>query len=469
MKKLLSLILTISVLISAMSVSVSASTLPSAWARVEVNNAENTGIITDKVKKNYQKDITREEFCELIVKLYEKLTDEVLEVSQNIFVDTNNQEVLKAYDLGIVKGISANQFVPNKNITRQEICVMIVRCIDAAFESEDITKFNDNNFTDKYKISNWAIDCVNYAYDNGIMRGVGNNRINPLDNVTCEQAILLAYRIYSKYEQYDIVDNVDYEENYNEAWDDELANNEPELQPDIDNNNVDDEDDVSNNTNNEILPSQETNMKVTVDAIEVMSYPTKTIYLVGEDGTLFDPSGLVLKLTFSDGSKQILSKFPQRLINEGEKKVIYDFDGMRVSIPIETIKAQIDEYNGHKYMFFDRVANYKEAKKFCEDMGGYLATISSNGENDFLFRLMKSYGYDGAYFGFTDAEVEGTWKWVNGEKTGYTNWHPGEPNAENENEDYAMFYYKFNDGTWNDGDFGGDTVNGGTVFICEWN
>ena len=203
------------------------------------------------------------------------------------------------------------------------------------------------------------------------------------------------------------------------------------------------------------------NMKDIEDSvIKVIAGPEKRSKVV---------SSLVLKLTFSDGSKQILSKFPQRLINEGEKKVIYDFDGMRVSIPIETIKAQIDEYNGHKYMFFDRVANYKEAKKLCEYMGGYLATISSNGENDFLFRLMKSYGYDGAYFGFTDAEVEGTWKWVNGEKTGYTNWHPGEPNAENENEDYAMFYYKFNDGTWNDGDFGGDTVNGGTVFICEWN
>ena len=31
-----------------------------------------------------------------------------------------------------------------------------------------------------------------------------------------------------------------------------------------------------------------------------------------------------------------------------------------------------------------------------------------------------------------------------------------------------MFYYKYSDGTWNDGDFGNNTVNSGTVFICEW-
>ena len=31
-----------------------------------------------------------------------------------------------------------------------------------------------------------------------------------------------------------------------------------------------------------------------------------------------------------------------------------------------------------------------------------------------------------------------------------------------------MYYYKFLDGTWNDGDFGNKTVNSGRVFICEW-
>ena len=29
-------------------------------------------------------------------------------------------------------------------------------------------------------------------------------------------------------------------------------------------------------------------------------------------------------------------------------------------------------------------------------------------------------------------------------------------------------YYKFADGTWNDGDFGNETVNDHAVFICEW-
>ncbi|WRK53233.1 hypothetical protein SD457_24625 [Coprobacillaceae bacterium CR2/5/TPMF4] len=31
-----------------------------------------------------------------------------------------------------------------------------------------------------------------------------------------------------------------------------------------------------------------------------------------------------------------------------------------------------------------------------------------------------------------------------------------------------MFYYKYSDGTWNDGDFGHQTVNSNAAFICEW-
>ena len=42
------------------------------------------------------------------------------------------------------------------------------------------------------------------------------------------------------------------------------------------------------------------------------------------------------------------------------------------------------------------------------------------------------------------------------------------PNMESKNEDYAMFYYKYTDGTWNDGDFGRYTANSGKAFICEW-
>lgn len=134
----------------------------------------------------------------------------------------------------------------------------------------------------------------------------------------------------------------------------------------------------------------------------------------------------------------------------------------------ENIPSDALYYNGHYYAVFNLHSGWNEAKSYCESLGGYLATITSQGENDAVFAYMLDQGYDSAYFGLTDKETEGTWKWVTGEKVDYTNWHPGEPNSENSNEDYGMFYYKFPDGTWNDGDFGGSTVGKDRAFLCEW-
>lgn len=126
------------------------------------------------------------------------------------------------------------------------------------------------------------------------------------------------------------------------------------------------------------------------------------------------------------------------------------------------------EWNEHHYYLYDNCSSWDEAEKFCEELGGHLATFTSQEENDAVYRFLLSRGYKSAYFGLSDQNTEGTFLWVTNETTEYTNWHRGEPNAENSSEDYAMFYYKFSDGQWNDGDFGGATVGSGVIFICEW-
>ena len=105
---------------------------------------------------------------------------------------------------------------------------------------------------------------------------------------------------------------------------------------------------------------------------------------------------------------------------------------------------------------------------FCKWLGGHLATITSQEENDAIYEFMKQDGLDNAYFGFSDIEDEGEWKWIDGTKSDFTNWHTGEPNGENSKENYAMFYEKYTDGTWNDGDFTFAQRGQPSVFICEW-
>lgn len=155
----------------------------------------------------------------------------------------------------------------------------------------------------------------------------------------------------------------------------------------------------------------------------------------------------------------------QRLNIIEEKSAKNEEEKVKSAIPEDAV-----EYNGHRYYIYeiDDITLGEDAEKYCESLGGYLATITSADENEFLFNYIHELGYENAHFGFTDSEEEGTWKWVTGEEVDYTNWHSGEPNSENEDEDYAMFYFKYDDGTWNDGDFNGRTENGGNVFICEW-
>jgi hypothetical protein len=100
-----------------------------------------------------------------------------------------------------------------------------------------------------------------------------------------------------------------------------------------------------------------------------------------------------------------------------------------------------NNYNGHSYYRSTGTANWTTARSNCVAMGGHLVTVTSSGENSFLFNLWPS-----GWIGLTDEVTEGTWKWVTGETFSYTNWNSGEPNNSG-NEDYIQFV---GSGKWND-------------------
>jgi len=103
--------------------------------------------------------------------------------------------------------------------------------------------------------------------------------------------------------------------------------------------------------------------------------------------------------------------------------------------------TQQTNYNGHSYYRSTGSMTWTSAKQACINMGGHLVTITSSGENNFVFNTWPS-----GWIGFTDEVVEGQWRWVTGESVVYTNWNGGEPNNAG-NEDYAQFV---NGGRWND-------------------
>jgi len=164
------------------------------WAVPGVMNAEENNIIPDKLYNvDSTENITREEFAAIAVKIYEAvLNPEIVLDGENYFEDTNDEDVLKARQLGIVSGRTETEFVPEAEVTRQEMATMMLNTIRALGMEEDIDLTKVERFNDHNEIYDWAIDSVYYMRATGIMKGVLDNKFEPLQNATREQAIVMA-------------------------------------------------------------------------------------------------------------------------------------------------------------------------------------------------------------------------------------------------------------------------------------
>lgn len=181
----------------------------SAWVEKELIEAYNYSLTYTTVMKSFQNPITRQEFCMIAVKLYEKLSGNKAVVSSNPFNDTADPEILKAYNLKIVKGTSVGTFSPLNKITRQEICVMIFRTLEAAKPDLNKTISGSFPFTDGDKIAAWAIAAVKFAYLNNIMKGTSAITISPLSNTNREQGVILVKRTYDQYKTQQVQANAE--------------------------------------------------------------------------------------------------------------------------------------------------------------------------------------------------------------------------------------------------------------------
>ncbi len=133
--------------------------------------------------------------------------------------------------------------------------------------------------------------------------------------------------------------------------------------------------------------------------------------------------------------------------------------------------------NGHYYMVTDQTMTWTDADTLATSLGGYLATVQSAAENDFLRDNFFPDNVPGNtsqifWIGLNDAANEGTFVWSNGEPVGYTNFEPGEPNnytggaiGTPDGEDYVAINWYYGNavggavyGSWN------DTPNAGTTF-----
>ncbi len=138
--------------------------------------------------------LTYEGFCWMIVNMYEELRGVVELPSQNPFYDTKSHGVLKAYALGFAQPMWETRFGSERLIQRQEICTYLHHFLTKV-NGDRIEKGRDNIFRDSSDIADWAKVYVNAAYNNGIISGLPDGRINPKGYATIDQTLAMLYNM----------------------------------------------------------------------------------------------------------------------------------------------------------------------------------------------------------------------------------------------------------------------------------
>ncbi len=107
-----------------------------------------------------------------------------------------------------------------------------------------------------------------------------------------------------------------------------------------------------------------------------------------------------------------------------------------------------DEHGGRCWKVLTKPATWSSARADCQAWGGELASLHDKPEGLYARGLVNgACGKDkAAWIGLTDMAVEGQFRWVDGEKGGFWQFSPGEPNNYG-NEDFVELGPN---GKWND-------------------
>lgn len=223
--------------------------MPSPWAEKEVERAVRLGFIPGDLNNAYQQPITRGEFATLSLRFLASMYnysirrnpeawmgdfmndycthrtdrdglpfwegdfiedyDETVSYGGNFWssgpvnlrpfsdVAEDNPryiDIASAYLFGLINGRGNGCYEPQGEITRQEAASLLARLyVICGGTTADITSAN---FSDEDEIASWALNCVETMCEMEVMEGTGNNRFNPADVYTREQAYISLLRLY---------------------------------------------------------------------------------------------------------------------------------------------------------------------------------------------------------------------------------------------------------------------------------
>ncbi|AMJ40443.1 S-layer homology domain-containing protein [Anaerotignum propionicum] len=171
------------------------------WAKASMEFAYNQGLITEENLLDAKREITRLEFCKIVVLLYEKSKGEKLvPKSESPFTDCNNPSVIAAYEAGIISGTEPTKFKPNDNLTREQLAILLNRILK-------VWGITLTSGTEKYAFSDISIlekpsiEVIGKIKNAGILVGDDDGKFYPMRGLTFQEAVIGLVKICHYAEQ----------------------------------------------------------------------------------------------------------------------------------------------------------------------------------------------------------------------------------------------------------------------------
>lgn len=182
---------------------------PSPWAKEGIEKAHHNALSLSAY--DYREGIYRCDMAELVGLLLKKelapdFLEDIFKTKDHPFQDiqANHYYINLCYKTGIIMGTGPETFSPYETLTREQAAVIVIRAIKFIETKRSVSYLKTENlitapgFSDKNKISSWALESIYIAEENNILQG-DNGFFNPLKNVSYEEAIILIYNTYDMF------------------------------------------------------------------------------------------------------------------------------------------------------------------------------------------------------------------------------------------------------------------------------
>ena len=169
------------------------------WAEEAIYALQEKGIVQGTGENSFEpaRAVTREEFVKMLV-----LSADIFDENATVpFKDTAQGAwyvpyVGSAYNAKLINGITEDMFGIGRVITREQLAVMIYRALDSQHALQSVNA--EDAFSDIDKVSDFALDAVNYVKASGLMNGMGDGSFAPHENVNRAQAAKVIYELLQR-------------------------------------------------------------------------------------------------------------------------------------------------------------------------------------------------------------------------------------------------------------------------------